>query len=124
VLNCGSDGMELAAMESAVKLAPRATKSVTLGFINMSPDHRNYEISASGPWRVALSVSRINGLASGSTPQFTPTITAPRNSPNTTEQIRIAATDLFNPVPSSREVSIPITVTGVPVHTGKHTHVR
>jgi len=111
-LNGGSDDMELAAQASTISLTPGATGAITLGLINMSPDSRNYQVSASGPWPVRLSTSRINGLGSGDTALLSAGMTAPIESGNTTAQFQITATDLLSLVPLSRSVTVTLKVAG------------
>ena len=64
-LNGKADDMELAAQESTVTLLPGAIRTVLLGVVNMSAGNRNYSVTASGPWPVRLSATRINALPPG-----------------------------------------------------------
>jgi len=109
-LNGSADDLELATTESSLSLMPGATRTITLGLINMSETSRNYSLTVSSPWPVRLSASRVNALGSGQEAQITATVTAPLNTEIRQGQFRISATDLATAGTLSRNVAISMRV--------------
>lgn len=111
-INGGSDDLELMVLEPMAGVLPGATRSVTLGLVNLSPGNRNYSIVAAGSWAVRLSTTRINALASGQAAQITLSVTAPAQPQAQLASIRVTATDLLSSTALSRDVTVVFKVAG------------
>ena len=109
-LNGDSDDLELIARESTIRILPGATRTVTLGLVNLSPSYRDYSLTASGPWPVQLSPASVHALGSGRVALITVTVRAPRGAQGQTVRIHVVATDLLTS--ARRKVTLTFKVAG------------
>jgi hypothetical protein len=109
-LNGNGEDMELVALEPNLTVRPGEARLVTLGLVNMSQDHRNYQLHVTGPWPTRVSTTRVNGLGSGQAALLTATVVAPLDAGGQTGRISISATDLQSAASLEREAIIKVRV--------------
>jgi hypothetical protein len=104
--NQGVD-MDLIALEPSATLRPGSLHSFTLAVVNLSPDVRIYDLTASSAWPVTLSLARVN-VGPDQAALVTATVAVPTTPWKEPGEVRVTASDRTSAAPLARTATIRI----------------